>query len=110
MMAKLADIMSDEESRQQLEELAQMLSSEMGQQENPNGQNPSSLPDFAAMAKLMGAFDKSAHGNKNQALLMALREHLCPERQERIDRAIKLMKVLEIAKIAKESGVLENII
>lgn len=112
MMSKLSQIMSDEESRRQIEELAQMLSSEIGQSENDSSDDGvcSSMPDFAAISKLIGAFDKGAGSDKNQQLLIALRAHLCPERQERIDRAIKLMKVIDMAKTAKESGLLENLI
>lgn len=111
MMSKLSQIMSDEESRRQIEELAQMLSSEIGQSESDTAADTcSSMPDFAAISKLIGAFDKGAGGDKNQQLLIALRAHLCPQRQERIDRAIKLMKVIDIAKTAKESGLLENLI
>lgn len=109
-MSKLTELLSDEESRQQIDELAKMLSSELNINEQNAGQPQSPLPDFAAISKLMSAFDKTSQQDKNLSLLIALREHLCPERQERVDRAIKLMRVLEIAKTAKESGLLENLI
>lgn len=111
-MSKLAQIMSDKESRKQLEELAQMLSEEINSSEKGNDASDvseQSVPDFAAISKLLSAFENSGD-NKNSQLLLALREHLCPLRQERIDRAIKLMRAIDIAKAAKESGLLENLI
>ncbi len=112
-MSKLAQIMSDKESRKQLEELAQMLSEEINSSEkgaDASDVSEQSVPDFAAISKLLSAFENSGGDNKNSQLLLALRAHLCPSRQERIDRAIKLMRAIDIAKAAKESGLLENLI
>lgn len=111
-MSKLSQIMSDEESRKQLEELAQMLSQEMKTSESAHesaSTDEPNMPDFATISKLLSTFE-SSDDNPNSRLLLALRAHLSPARQERVDRAIKLMKAIDMAKAAKESGLLESLI
>ncbi len=112
-MQKLKDVLSDEESMRQIEELAQMFSSQVISEEQQScAESIGSMPDMAVISGLLGAFSsQSGNGNnKNTALLLALKEHLSPERQDRIDRAIKLMRLVDIVKTAKESGLLENLI
>ena len=48
--------------------------------------------------------------DSNTQLLMALRPHLKVERQERVDRAVKLMKLIAVWNAAKESGLLNDIL
>lgn len=111
-MQKLKDVLSDEESMRQIEELAQMFSSQVISEEQQScAESIGSMPDMAVISGLRGAFSsQSGSTDKNTALLLALKEHLSPERQERIDRAIKLMRLVDIVKTAKESGLLENLI
>lgn len=112
MMQKLKEVLSDEESMRQIEELAQMFSSQViSEEQNATEQGDASMPDLAAISGLLGAFGAQSNTtDKNTALLLALREHLSDERKERIDRAIKLMRLIGVVRTAKESGLLENLI
>ena len=44
------------------------------------------------------------------ALLLALRPHVSQERQQRIDRAVKLLRLYTMWSILKESGLLQDLI
>ena len=48
--------------------------------------------------------------SKNTDLLRALKPHLSADKQKRVDKAIKLMKLLAMWNIAKDSGLLQELI
>ena len=103
-MGKLEELLSDEESVKQLTELAQMFMNEGG-----NGEG-SSIPDIESVMKLSGLVGAFSQSDKNSELLLALKPHLSPERQQKVDKAIKLLKLIAVWNMAKESGLLDNII
>lgn len=103
---KIQSLLSDEESMRQIQELAAMFSSgdtsansEQGQQTQDSGINP------MAIMQLIGAMSVQ---DKNCDLLLALREHLSPEKQQKIDKAVKLMKLYNIFIAMKENGMLDD--
>ena len=115
---KITELLSDEESRRQLTELAQMLMSGTDSPETEGGREdiPSPAPDSGGdmpdigtimkLAELAGAVNAS---DSNTQFLLALRPHLSAERQKRVDKAIKLLRLASVWSIAKESGLLGNI-
>ncbi|MCM1480554.1 MAG: hypothetical protein NC085_12690 [Muribaculaceae bacterium] len=123
---KIGSLLADEESMRQIKELAAMLSNgdmgenpENGVPENGAGENfppdegtgsegGGDFPniDFGAVMGLMGAMSQK---DKNCDLLVALRPHLCPERQGKIDRAVKLLKLYNVFAAARESGLLNDL-
>ena len=123
----LGSLLSDPESMQQIKELADMLKSEMPSdgksgESGQNGQSSQSGFDFGSLAGLMGGqFDPNmltAVGkvlaamngeDKNRALLMALRPHLSGDKQERVDKAVRMLKLYSAANALKESGLLGSL-
>lgn len=125
---KINALLSDEESMRQIRELAAMFSSgNIGDDASPEvgsqysgGENFSSedstgsessfdgFPNinFAAIFQLMGAMSQS---DKNCDLLIALKPHLCAERQVRIDKAVRLLKLYNLFITARESGLLNDL-
>ncbi|MCR5110616.1 MAG: hypothetical protein K6B38_06860 [Ruminococcus sp.] len=103
VMGKLGELLSDEESVRQLSELAQMMND--GTDEPIGGS-----PDMSGLVKLSGLIGTMNSEDSNTQLLMALRPHLKVERQERVDRAVKLMKLIAVWNAAKESGLLNDIL
>ena len=119
---KIGSLLSDEESMRQIRELAAMFSSgNIGDDASPDsgGENFSSedstgsessddFPNinFAAIIQLMGAMSQS---DKNCDLLTALKPHLCPERQIKIDKAVRLLKLYNLFITARESGLLNDL-
>lgn len=113
-MDKIGKILSDEESMKQLSELAQLLisnnSNEDVQEEKNCNPNNTDIPDISKImqiTELMGTFSQN---DKNTELLMALKPHLKEERQHKVDKAVKFLKLLSVWNVAKESGLLNDII
>ena len=105
IMGKLTELLSDEESVRQLSELAQMMSADIeGEDHGPEA------PDMSGLMKLSGLLSSAKTDDSNTALLTALKPHLRPERQQRVDKAIKILKILTVWDAAKESGMLNDIL
>ncbi|MBQ5320214.1 MAG: hypothetical protein J6K17_14075 [Oscillospiraceae bacterium] len=102
---KIQSLLNDEESMRQIQELAAMFSSgdtSASAQEQTSesiGINPASI------MQLIGAMSVQ---DKNCDLLLALRSHLSPEKQQKIDKAIKLMKLYNIFIAMRENGMLDD--
>lgn len=76
-----------------------------------NNQNSNNLPanlgidniDFNMVMKAKSIFDKMNNTrNKNVDLIMALKPHLSPEKQDRADQALRILKLFEILPLLKE--------
>ena len=114
IMGKISELLSDEESVKQLSELAQMLVSD-GEKNDGNDEKTERTvsedqPDIASMLRLTSLIGEASKQDKNTDLLLALKPHLGSEKQKRVDKAIKLLKLLAIWNIAKESGLLHELI
>ena len=59
----------------------------------------------AAIMQLIGSMSAQ---DKNCDLLLALREHLSPEKQQKIDKAVKLLKLYSIFTAMRENGMLDD--
>ncbi len=102
---KIQSLLNDEESMRQIQELAAMFSSGdtsssvQEQSSDSFGINP------AAIMQLIGTMSVQ---DKNCDLLLALRGHLSPEKQQKIDKAIKLMKLYNVFVAMRENGMLDD--
>lgn len=113
LMNKISDILSDEESMRQLNELAQMLNKGEGDntEKKPEApENPSDMPDIEMMMKIAELAGSLNASDKNTELLLALRPHLSEEKQQKLDKAVKLLRLVSVYEAAKESGMLNNIV
>ena len=122
VMGKIGELLSDEESVKQLSELAQMMmdDSASSAQENSGGEteseqvesssSESGFPDIGSLMKLTGLMSSMSQNDKNAELLLALKPHLKEEKQKKIDKAVKLLKVIAIWNMAKESGLLKELL
>lgn len=109
IMGKLGELLSDEESVKQLSELAQMIMSGEGSAES-GGEDTSPPPDFTKLMKLPELMSAFSQTDRNADLLLALRPHLGEERQKKVDKAVKLLKLIAVWNVAKESGLLNDIL
>lgn len=124
LMGKIQEVLSDEESMKQLSELAASLfpSSEQSgtedshsdeEEENEGKDDASSKQgmDFDLSKLLMiGQVMSSVTNDKNAELLLALRPLLKEERQEKVDKAVKILKLLAVWSVLKDSGILNDFI
>ncbi len=131
MNSMLNSVLSDPESMKQIKELADMLKSDDADSAAPDGEQSGGM-DMSALTGMLGALSggtssagTSAGGidfemitqlgkvisavggeDKNRALLMALRPHVSADKQERIDKAVKLLRLYAVIMTLKDSGML----
>lgn len=87
----------------------------LGLGNNPSHQNnlnpdPSQKADInsnllGTLGQMIGAYQKA---DKNETLLLALKPYLKENRQNKIEEAIKIMKLLRLWPFLRQSGLLEN--
>lgn len=118
IMGKIQEVLADEESMKQLNELASSLfsSGDSSDSEEPaeetvsqesGSDDDSSGFDFSKLL-MIGQLMSTASNDKNAELLTALKPLLREERQARVDKAIKIMKLLAVWGVLKESGMLND--
>lgn len=121
---KLAGILNDPESMERVRMMAESLLGDNKEEHPAVPQNiqqaPSGsignilsalgdgMPDANTLQKIMGVMGKlKASGNDQRfALLNALRPHLSEARQEKLDAAIKILRLIDILPYLKDSGLL----
>lgn len=124
-MGKISGILSDDESVRQLAELVKMFksgdfnesgestvkSSEINSSNNNDSQNADdSMPDIQQIMKLASLAGTFSRNDENTGLLLALRPHLSEQKQQKLDKAVKLLKLTAVYSAAKESGLINNIL
>ncbi len=113
-------MLSDEESMQQIKELADMLSSsqqpqntQTTQQFENNSSNCSNNSDFGfdigMIFKIQELMSSTSKADKNAELIMALKPHLSDEKRERADKAVKFLKLFSLFETLKSSGMLNDL-
>ena len=111
MSEKIQSLLSDEESMQQIRELAAMFGgtsdTSEAQPESGQPQSDGEMPiNPAALMSLMSGLSKN---DKNCELLIALKPLLSEDKQPRVDKAVKLLRLYNIYSELKESGALGNL-
>ncbi len=98
--------------------LEQLLESEeKGKNEREQNNNTSSDDtnnffnniDIDSIMKLGEIMSNMNTSDKNTQLLLALKPHLRPENRQKVDSALKLMKIMNILPLLKESGILNGL-
>ncbi len=116
LFGKMQSVLSDPESMRQLEELAKMLGNENDSAAAPNASAPNASSgdaqdgggfDIGMLMQLSSLMGNAAQ-DEDAALLLALKPHLKAERQKKVDRAIKLMKLMTVWKTLKDTGMLKD--
>lgn len=105
MTEKIQSILNDEESMQQIKELAAMLgvSSDETASSAPSA---AGFPDPAAFMQLSAAFGSN---DKYCCLLSALKPLLSEERQLKAEQAIRILKLYNAYTVLKDSGMIDKL-
>lgn len=110
---KISGILNDPESMKQVREMAESLFSQKTEQVNQKNDlstllGGEGMPDPQQLEMLLGLFSKlkSSGDDNTSKLLLALKPHLSGDRRERVDTAIKILKILELLPLIKESGLI----
>ncbi len=124
MNEMLGSLLSDPESMEQIKELADMLreeTSSVGGSSDKSGGSGAGLASLAGMlggqnginpdiiSALSSVLSAMNGEDKNRTLLLALRPHLSGEKQEKLDKAVRMLKIYAAVNALKDSGVLGNI-
>lgn len=105
---KLEEILNDPESMNRVREMAgALLGDDSQSHEVKEEKSPTSLGS-AEIGQIMNIINRLHNsGNDNRTkLLLALKPHLSGKRQEKVDSAVKLLKLIEALPLLKEAGIL----
>ncbi len=110
LSAKLTQLLSQPDAAEKLSQAAQTLlgGSLPTEQNAPAGSGAEGLfenVDIGALMSVLSALRSGGDDNRS-ALLMALRPHLSDQRQQRVDTAIKLLKLAQLLPLLKAQGLL----
>ncbi|MBR4123651.1 MAG: hypothetical protein IKY45_00325 [Clostridia bacterium] len=108
---KLAGILNDPESMERVRKMAENILGD-------NGEAPKPASPLDDLGSVLGAADiqsiisiisklKNSGNDPRSQLLNALKPHLSEPRREKVDTAIKILKMLELLPLMKESGILK---
>ena len=121
MASKISELLSSPDGLDKIKSVADALFGDYGTTASPpiNDPKPSdnsdsgglgfSLPDGFDISKIMGlmsAFNNQKNDRRTE-LLLALKPHLSEERRERVDKAVKILKIVSILPALKEQGLLD---
>lgn len=107
---KLSSLLSDPGSVEQLKGMAQSLLSGMGSGGEAGSSNPPtdglSAGDLQTITKVMGLLRSQGGEDQRTRLLVALRPYVPQERRERIDQAVKMLRLVSVLPMLTSSGIL----
>ena len=108
---KLAGILNDPESMERVRRMAENILGENNEKQNessPIGDIGGMLgaEDMQSIITIISRLKNSGNDPRSQ-LLNALKPHLSEPRREKVDTAIKILKILELLPLMKESGLLK---
>ena len=108
---KLAQILNDPESMNRVREMAESILAD----NTPAGpKNDSAFGDIDAneLTNIMSIVSKlnQKGDDARTSLLLALKPHLSERKREKVDTAIKILRLLELLPLLKESGVLGKLL
>ena len=111
----LADLLNDPDSLNRVREMAENI---LGNQSA--GPSPPTEPDSdsvfgdmnidpALIGKIMSVMSKlkSNRDDDRSRLLLALKPHLSAPKREKVDTAVKLLKLIDLLPLLKESGIFD---
>ncbi len=107
---KLAEILNDPESMNKVREMAEDI---LGEKKEPEpADDISNLLGDNDLIKVMSLVSKlnTAGDDSRTMLLSSLKPHLSEPKREKVDTAIKILRLLELLPLLKESGVLGKLL
>ena len=99
---KLSSLLSDPAGMDRIKEMAKNL---LGDNAEEPPSVPNVDPDVGKIAKMLSLVKGPSMNDDRVKLLMALRPNLSPERQAKVDSAIKILKLIELAPLLKDAGI-----
>ena len=109
---KLAQILNDPESMNRVREMAESILSKEEATEEKSDDSIFGIPDSNELMNIMSIVSKlnAKNDDARTNLLAALKPHLSEPKREKVDTAIKILKLLDLLPILKESGFLGKLL
>lgn len=107
---KLAEILNNPESMNRVREMAEdILGDKKEPEPTPDINNILGDNDLIKVMNLVSKLNAQADDSRT-LLLSSLKPHLSEPKREKVDTAIKILRLLELLPLIKESGVLGGIL
>jgi len=109
MASKLSELLSNPDAVDKIRNMAGTLLGGEEEKSSPKNDMTFDIPndiDIGAIMNIMGALNSSGNDNRSQ-LLSALKPHLSEPRRERVDSAIKILKLINVLPLLKDQGLLK---
>ena len=111
---KISQLLSDPDGMSKIMSVAENLFSNSSDQEtkaDTASDGGFSLPEGFDIGKIMGLMSALSNNQQDERsrLLLALKPHLSTPRQQKVDRAVKLLKLASLIPIVKEQGLFDLI-
>lgn len=106
---KLAELLNDPDSMSRVRLMAESLLGDKATEAPPDPEPEGfSLPSGDELKAIMGIMShlKMAENDSRSVLLNALKPHLSEPRREKVDTAIKILKIIDLLPLIKETGFL----
>ena len=101
---KISALLSDPDGMERIKEMAQsLLGGSKTEEPAPNTANEGDI-DIGALTRMLSLMKNTKGDDSRVKLLLALKPNLSPERQSRVDSAIRILKLIEIAPMLKDMG------
>lgn len=111
---KFAEILNDPESLKRVREMAENILGENKKNESPPAPDLNTAfgnldIDPIQIGKIMSVMShlKANNDDARAKLLLALKPHLSPPKQEKVNTAIKMLKLIDLLPLLKESGMFD---
>ncbi len=110
----LAELLNDPDSLSRVREMAENLLGGQDKADPPPKDDTGSIfgdmdIDPAQIGKIMSVMSKlkTNRDDERSRLLLALKPHLSPPRREKVDTAVKLLKLIDLLPLLKDSGIFD---
>ena len=110
--AKLSELLNSPEGREQMKTLADtFMGGGEAKETSPDGGASFNMPDIdvGTIMKLSSMFSGAGDDSRSK-LLLSLKPHISEERHERVDQAVKILKLIALWPVISESGILKGLL
>lgn len=111
IQGKIEQLLNDPKGMQKIQDMAQSLFGGKSSTGAPALSVPKEFGDIDvnSIMKIMNLLKNGGESNRAN-LLLALKPMLSDDRRNKVDSAVKLLKIIELLPILKEQGLLDNLI
>lgn len=101
---KLSALLSDPNGMERIKDMAQsLLGGSKPEEPAPPDVNDGDI-DIGALTRMLSLMKNTGGDDTRVKLLLALKPNLSPERQGKVDSAIRILKLIELAPLLKDMG------